>query len=82
MVVDFRRKTTALLIDRKHYLCYLTKIQKPADWGTEVAARLQAEIVSIDPEPSGMRAKHRAQFRNWIWQWEPSTLSDSDTDSE
>ena len=81
MVVDFRRETTALLIDDKHYLTYLTRIPKPADWGAEVAARLQAEIVSVDPEPSGMRAMHKAQFRNWTWVWEQSHRSDSESDS-
>jgi hypothetical protein len=82
MVVDYRRKTTALLIDNKHYLSYLTKITRPPEWGPEVAARLQAEIVSIYPEPAGLRARHNAQFRNWVWNWEPSTLADSENDSE
>lgn len=82
MVVDFHRETTALLIDDKHYLSYLTKISKPPDWGTEVAARLQAEIVSVHPEPLGMRAIHNAQFKNWVWLWEPSRHPDSETDSE
>jgi len=82
MIVDFRRETTALLIDNKHYLSYLTRIQKPPDWGNEVAARLQAEIVSIDPEPSGMRAMHKAQFKNWVWLWESSNRSNSESDSE
>jgi hypothetical protein len=70
MVVDFRRETSALLIDNKHYLTTFTKLPKPADWDTEVAARFQAEIVSIDPEPSGMTAMHKAEFKNWKWTWE------------
>jgi hypothetical protein len=82
MIVDFRRKTTALLIDNKHYLSYLTKIRRPPDWGPEVAARLQAEIVSIYPEPAGMQAMHKAQFRNWVWKWEPSTAADPEAEAE
>jgi hypothetical protein len=81
MIVDYRRKTTALLIDNKHYLCYLTRIKRPG-WGPEVAARFQAEIVSIYPEPAGMHAMHKAQFRNWVWKWEPSIAADSEADLE
>jgi hypothetical protein len=73
MVVDFKRGTTAFLIDGKRYLAQFTRTTKPANWGTEVAARFQLEIVSIDPEPSGIKAMHRAQFKNWNWLWEPAS---------
>jgi len=70
MVVDFRREATALLIDGEHYLTHFTRTPKPETWGTETAARLQAEIVSIYPEPSGIRAMHKAEFKDWTWAWE------------
>ena len=70
MVVDFYREATALLIDGVHYLTQFTRTPKPETWGTETAARLQAEIVSIYPEPSGVRAMHKAQFKDWTWVWE------------
>ena len=72
MVVDFRREATALFIDNTHFMTTFTKLPKSPTWGTEIAARLQAEIVSIDPEPSGMTALHKAEFKNWKWVWEPS----------
>jgi hypothetical protein len=70
MVVDFHREATALLIDGEHYLTHLTGTPKPETWGAEIAARLQVEIVSIYPEPSGIRAMHKAQFKDWTWSWE------------
>lgn len=71
MIVNYQRKTTALIIDGKQYLTRLTGVTKPSNWGTETAARLQAEIVSIYPEPSGMQAMHKAEFKDWYWIWEP-----------
>jgi hypothetical protein len=65
IAVDVSSETTALAIDETQYPVELSKTSKPDSWGTEVAARLQAEIVSIYPEPSGLMAAHKAQFRNW-----------------
>lgn len=70
MVVDFHKETTTLLIDEVPYLAQYSATPKPATWGTETAARLQAEIVSIYPEPSGFHALHKAQFKDWSWMWE------------
>jgi len=70
MAIDYPRQTTALWIDNAHLLTRYTATPKPETWGTETAARLQAEIVSIYPEPRGLRAAHRAQFRDWTWDWE------------
>jgi hypothetical protein len=67
LVVDVLSETTVLIIDETRYPAVLSKTTKPDSWGTEVAARLQAEIVSIYPEPSGLKAAHKAQFRNWKW---------------
>jgi hypothetical protein len=70
MAIDYPRQTTALWIDNAHYMTRYTATPKPETWGTETAARLQVEIVSIYPEPRGLRAMHRAQFRDWTWDWE------------
>lgn len=67
IAVDVSAETSALEIDDTQYSADLSKTSKPDTWGTEVAARLQAEVVSIYPEPSGLRAAHKAQFRNWKW---------------
>jgi hypothetical protein len=66
MIVDIPSGTAGLLIDNTPYPAYFSATAKTG-WGTEVAARLQAEIVSIYPEPSGIQAAHKAQFRNWRW---------------
>ncbi len=72
MVVDVSSETIELEIDDTEYSANLSKTSKPDSWGTEVAARLQAEIVSIYPEPSGLKAAHKAQFRNWKWRGKPA----------
>ena len=69
MVVDFKHGKTDLIIDGKRQTSNFFKTTKPAAWGTEVAARFQVEIVSIYPEPSGIKATHRAQFKDWTWFW-------------
>jgi hypothetical protein len=48
-VFDFRRETTELKIDGRHYPSSFSQTKKPASWGTETAARLQAEIISLNP---------------------------------
>jgi hypothetical protein len=70
MAIDYPRQTTALWIDNQHYLTRYTATPKPETWGTETAARLQVEIVSIYPEPAGLRAMHAVRFRDWTWDWE------------
>ena len=71
IVVDFYRETTSLQIDSIRYPSYFAATSRPQTWGTEIAARLQAEIISVYPEPSGIRAIHKAEFRDWIWTWKP-----------
>jgi hypothetical protein len=71
MVVNVSSEMARLKFDDTQYSVYLSKTTKPDTWGTEVAARLQAEIVSIYPEPSGIQAAHKAQFRNWRWRGKP-----------
>lgn len=71
IMVDFWRGTTSVKIDGRSYPSCLTGTAKPETWGTETAARLQAEIISLYPEPSGIRVMHKAEFKDWIWVWEP-----------
>jgi len=67
--VDPVRATTVLAIDGVRYPSIFSRTPKGSDFGTEVAARLQAEIVSLDPGPTDPGALHKAQFRNWTWTW-------------
>jgi hypothetical protein len=68
MVVDYQMQITSLTIDNNAYQSQFTGTQKPPHWAEETAARLQAEIVSVSPEPACvMKAMHQAQFKNWYW---------------
>jgi hypothetical protein len=71
MVFDFARETTALLIDGDHYPSQFTETPKPDTWGTETAARLQAEIISLYPDGQENEFLHKAHFKDWNWTWEP-----------
>jgi len=71
MVVDFKRKTTLLLLDNKYQLSRFSKTAKDSSWGGTVDARFQGEAVSIDPRPDDlMKAIHKVQYKNWKWLWE------------
>ncbi len=74
IVVDFQRRTTSMKIDDVGYPSCFTGTPKPETWGTETAARFQAEIISVYPEPSGIRAMHKAEFQDWVWVWEPQSV--------
>ncbi|WP_201365721.1 hypothetical protein [Dictyobacter formicarum] len=59
-----------LSIDDLQDTSAFSRVTKPADWGTEIAARLQAEIISIDPRPGNqIRALHQGEFKDWHWNW-------------
>jgi hypothetical protein len=74
MVVDFKRKSTLLMIDNKYLLSRFSKTPKDATWGDTVDARFQLEAISIDPRPDNViKAMHRVQYKNWKWVWEPAS---------
>ncbi|MBN1427616.1 MAG: hypothetical protein JXB07_04470 [Anaerolineae bacterium] len=68
--INFQQQTGALLIDDITYSTSLSQTQKSDDWGSEIAARLQAEIVSIYPGASCMQAMHKAEVKDWFWSWD------------
>lgn len=71
MTVDYKRQTTALVIDDKHYPCCFTGTPKSADWGNGTEAGVQIEIISLWPGEQGPGTLHKAYFKDWTWQWEP-----------
>ena len=74
MVVDFKRKSTLLLIDNKYQLSRFSKTAKDNTWGNTVDARFQVEAISIDPRPANtIKAMHKVQFKNWKWLWETAS---------
>lgn len=70
-VFDWRNQTTAMVIDGTHYPVQFTTTSRPDNWGPETAARLQVEIISIYPGPTGNGALHKAEVKDWFWSWEP-----------
>lgn len=73
MVFDHHLKATALLIDGDAFACAYSAIPKAANWGTETAARLSAEIISIYPGEQSTGPAHAAEFRDWSWTWIPES---------
>ncbi|RMG99589.1 MAG: hypothetical protein D6706_05215 [Chloroflexi bacterium] len=71
MVLDYRRRTTALIIDDQHFPSQFSQTPKSDSWDSHIAARLQAEIISLYPGVGGSQVSHEAHFRNWHWKWEP-----------
>ncbi len=72
-VLNYRQQRAQLWIDGKNLPCLFTLTAKDSLWGTEIAARLQAEIISLDVCQQSSGTLHKAQFRNWSWQWQPYT---------
>lgn len=73
MVYDHQLQATSLLIDGNAFACAYSAIPKAASWGTETAARLSAEIISIYPGEQSTGPMHTAEFRNWSWTWIPES---------
>lgn len=74
LVFDYQTQATSLKLDGQTFLTSFTFTPKPDSWGTETAARLQAEIISIWPGWEASYAPmHKAEFKNWYWQWKPNT---------
>lgn len=69
-VLDCQRETTALTIDGIRYPSSFTGTTKPETWGTEIAARLQAEIISLYLGDAGPAVQHVVEFADWYWSWE------------
>ncbi len=71
IAVDYQRELTALKIDGTPIPTLFSRTAK-VGWATNIAARLQAEIISVDIEGScNMQAMHKAEFKDWYWFWEP-----------
>ena len=73
LVLDHQNSTTSLLIDNAPFMSLFGGTPKPANWGTETAARFQVEIISLWPGSNPVAPMHRAEFRNWTWDWTPNT---------
>ncbi len=67
-VVDARTREASLEIDGLTIDRAYTQRHKPDYWGTETAARLQVEMISLDPGPNESAPMHKIEVRNWRWE--------------
>lgn len=66
-VVDPVRRVAVLALDRTELAVPFSRTPKDG-WGTEVAARLQAEAVSIWPNAANATTpEHRVLVKDWAW---------------
>jgi hypothetical protein len=77
LLFDLQQQTTSFTIDDQHYPTCFTATPKPASWGREIAPGLQMEIISLFPGERGRGALHKAEFKDWIWTWEPNSACNS-----
>lgn len=71
MVLDYRHRSTSMLIDNVDYPSLFTETPKSESWGQEMAARLQAEIISIWPGNNAQAPEHLVEVKDWDWTWQP-----------
>lgn len=77
MIVNFKTKTTEVKIDGVSYPSKFSQTAKASDWKVETAARIQMEIISAYPEPSGIGTTHSLDVKDWCWNWgdQPESLT-------
>lgn len=72
LVFNYQQQSTAMLLDGQSYVSAFAGTPKPATWGTETAARLGAEIISIYPGSNSTAPFHLAECKDWRWVWLPN----------
>ncbi len=71
LTIDYPNEKGILIIDDTTYTANVTAVVKPTSWGSETAARVQLEAISVYPGQTCMKAEHQVQIKDWRWQWEP-----------
>ena len=69
LILDFRRQATGFAIDGRRFPSQFVAIPKSDTWGAAISAGVQMEVISIYPGETGAGARHRAQVKDWRWQW-------------
>ena len=75
IMADFQNGTASMMIDGNPFESGIGVSPGPQEWGTEIAATIQAEIISIDPGGYDKGAMHKAEVKNWNWIWETASAS-------
>ncbi|MEM7798016.1 MAG: twin-arginine translocation signal domain-containing protein [Chloroflexota bacterium] len=68
---DHQNNATGMVIDGNVYASQASATPKDASWGSEMAVRFQAEIISLWPGEVTTAPHHHAYFRNWSTTWLP-----------
>ncbi len=77
LALDCQSQTTSLTIDGQLYPSYLAGTPKPSDWTHSNVGLFQAEIINTWPGTPEMKALHKAEFKDWYWNWQPYRPYDS-----
>lgn len=67
--LDVPAGVARLRIDNRMFELPVAATPKDASWGTEIAARLQFEVISLYPGETGTGAMHAVEVKNWHWKW-------------
>lgn len=70
--IDHKRNRARIYIDGNEVSAAYTRRPKPSYWGTETAARLQVEAISLDPGAANSAPMHTVDVRNWSWDCTPA----------
>lgn len=70
--IDHQQNRAYILIDGEEFATAYTQRRKPSHWGTETAARLQVEAISLDPGTQTSAPTHTVDVRNWTWDCTPA----------
>lgn len=74
LVFDHQNQSTSMLIDEAPFLSSYGGTPKYG-WGSETAARFQMEVISIWPGNNTTGPMHKAEFKDWTWDWQPYTAA-------
>ncbi|GAP61639.1 hypothetical protein ARMA_0062 [Ardenticatena maritima] len=67
--LDIPSGVARLRIDQHMFELPVAATPKNEQWGTEIAARLQFEVISLYPGETGTGAMHAVEVRDWRWEW-------------
>nr|WP_290665661.1 hypothetical protein [Ardenticatena sp.] len=67
--LDIPAGRARLRIDNRVFELPVAATSKDASWGTEIAARLQFEVISLYPGETGAGAMHAVEVKDWHWKW-------------
>ncbi len=68
-IVDPTANWGQVFVDGVQISSHWVSEDKESSWGTETAARLQLELISLWPGDNAVAPSNQVEFRNWYWDW-------------